>query len=297
MPHGLAASWPDLKKEMTCYDAVDGVEEPLRRLYEDIFQVWYRCLGRVSYTSPWEAEQMHECFRRGRFLLAGQPLFIDAAIFREVLEQVTAALRHFPESKELAGVTALPGLQGENLERFLAESASFDGEEMQRFLREQGWDKEAGVEADLLAFILFTSLAPFYLAMADAVSAHTDFSLWREGYCPLCGQKPGMAKLKETDGARVLECRLCHIQWQFPRLECPFCRNRDFNALHFFYTEAYPGRRVQLCERCKSYLKTVAVKEIGREVYLELENIYTIQLDVLARREGYRPGEDLAVLI
>jgi FdhE protein len=149
----------------------------------------------------------------------------------------------------------------------------------------------------MLAFLLFSALTPFYVAVAQSTSEQTDFSLWREGFCPVCGQKPGMAKLRDEDGARILECWLCHTQWQFARLECPFCHNQEFDGLHFFYTDEYPGRRVQLCERCKSYLKTVVVKEVGRNVILELDNIYTIQLDILARREGYRPGEDLAVLI
>lgn len=33
-----------------------------------------------------------------------------------------------------------------------------------------------------------------------------------------------------------------------------------------------------------------------RVVLLELENLFSLQLDCLARREGYRPGEDLALL-
>ena len=56
------------------------------------------------------------------------------------------------------------------------------------------------------------------------------------------------------------------------------------------------GRRVQLCDCCKCYLKTTVEKEINREVILELENLFTFKLDYLADREGYRPGDDLALL-
>ncbi len=293
MAQGLPASWPDLEKEMTFYQ-----EEPLVGLYEDIFKIWYRMLDWLREPVPWEKEQISELLRQGRFLLNEKPLHIDPLLYREVLEQVVAAaVRHFPEAKALSSVPELPGLAGDNLELFLLECASFDGERMQQYLQEQQWDQDSGVEPVMLAFLFFSALTPFYVALAQSVSEQTDFSLWQEGFCPVCGQKPGMAQLRDDDGARVLECWLCHTQWQFPRLECPFCHNREFDGLHFFYTDEYPGRRVQLCERCKSYLKTVAVKEIGRNVILELENIYTIQLDILARREGYRPGEDLAVLI
>lgn len=63
-----------------------------------------------------------------------------------------------------------------------------------------------------------------------------------------------------------------------------------------FYTEEYRGYRVQLCDRCKNYLKTVVEKEFEYKVVLELANVFTIELDHLARREGYRPGGDLALL-
>ena len=51
-----------------------------------------------------------------------------------------------------------------------------------------------------------------------------------------------------------------------------------------------------MCECCRGYLKTAVVKEIGHEVILEIDNILTLQLDSLAWKEGYRPGEELALL-
>jgi hypothetical protein len=294
---GLAASWPEFKAEMDRYQPGEGMDQSLVRFYEDLFKIWYDYRERINLTPLWDPEEMKEAFRQGRFLLHGKPLPVDAALYRKILEQIAGALAlHFPEAGVAGKLLELPGLQEDDLKTFLVMSTSFDGEKMIHYLQDKGWDKSSGVEAALIAFLLFAALTPFYLSLASAVAPLAEFSLWRQGFCPLCGQKPGMAKLRSEDGARVLECWLCHTQWQFPRLECPFCANKDFEQLQFFYTDEYPGRRVQLCGCCKSYLKTSVMKEIGREVILELENIFSIQLDLLARREGYLPGEDLAVL-
>jgi FdhE protein len=294
---GLAASWPEFKVEMDRYPLDAGVDQSLVRFYEDLFKIWYDYRERIPLAPLWDPGAMNESLRKGQFLLHGGPLPVDAAFYREILEQITGALAvRYPEMGDLSKLLALPGLQGDNLDTFLVKSAAFDGEKMLQHLQDQGWDDSAGVEGALIAFLLFAALTPFYLSLAAAAAPAADLSLWRQGFCPLCGQKPGMSKLRSEDGARVLECWLCHIQWQFPRLECPFCANKDIEQLQFFYTDEHPGRRVQLCGCCNSYLKTSVIKEIGREVILELENIFSIQLDLLARREGYLPGEDLALL-
>ncbi len=297
MAFGLTATWPEFKKELDRYQLDAGVDRSLIRFYEDLFKIWYDYRERIKVTTLWDSEEMKEAFRQGRFLLHGKPLPVETSLFRDVFEQIVAALAvRYPETADLSKLLELPGLQGNDLDNFLVTSASFDGERMLQYLQEQGWDEAAGVEAALIAFLLFSALTPFYLSLAAAVAPVAELVLWQQGFCPLCGQKPAMAKLRSEDGARVLECWLCHIQWQFPRLECPFCANKDFEQLKFFFIDEHPGRRVQLCGCCKSYLKTSVMKEIGREVILELENIFSIQLDFLARREGYQPGEDLALL-
>ena len=165
------------------------------------------------------------------------------------------------------------------------EITSLNEVQLAHFFSSQQWFAEAGVEPAQAAFLLAAALKPFYISLAAAIAAQTDFSFWREGCCPVCGHMPSMALLRAEDGARILECGQCHAQWQFGRLECPFCRNRDFQQLRHFSIDEFPGRRVQVCECCKGYLKTVLGKEMGRRVTLELDNIFTVELDLLTRRE------------
>ena len=98
-----------------------------------------------------------------------------------------------------------------------------------------------------------------------------------------------MAKHRSEDGARVLECWLCHAQWVFPRVECPYCDNKERKKLRFFYLPGDKAHQVHVCEVCKSYLKTVDAKNMKKDVILEVEEIATGQLDLLAEQEGYKP--------
>jgi FdhE protein len=54
------------------------------------------------------------------------------------------------------------------------------------------------------------------------------------------------------------------------------------------YIEGDPGRRVQYCESCKDYVKTVDLRESQRDVLLPLEDIVTVELDNAAAMEGLK---------
>ena len=121
------------------------------------------------------------------------------------------------------------------------------------------------------------------------INKKVDFSLWRESYCPVCGQTAVIARHRSEDGARVFECWLCHAEWIFPRLECPYCHNSDQKKLRFFYVTGDKARQVHVCEKCKRYLKTIDGKIMEKDALLEIEAIATCYLDELAMREGYIP--------
>lgn len=298
MTHGLQISWPELEKEMARYRKDSTLAEPLLHFYRDLFQAWCRRHDQIKMDLPWDDEEIRQSFREGRYLFADKPPVIDEERFREALQElVEMVINHFPHAEGLKQLFTLTG--SGKLRELLHQSTGLDREQFADLLEEHGWEGKGkeGLDSSLPAYVFFAAMRPFYTRVAGEVSSRVGFNLWKEGFCPVCGQKPSMARLRREDGARFLECGLCHAQWQFTRLECPFCRNTDFEKQQFFYTDEHPGRRVQLCERCKSYLKTVAEKEMERDVILELENIFTTDLDYLARREGYRPGEDLAVLI
>jgi FdhE protein len=147
--------------------------------------------------------------------------------------------------------------------------------------------KKLGVKEDVLLFLARNSVKPIFEAYAKELSTYVDQERWWKGYCPICGSEPFMAELKE-DGARFLVCSACGYEWRFNRLKCPFCENENHERLRYFYTEK-EGRsyRVDVCEQCKRYIKTIDTNETGEIVIPLLEDAGTLHLDILAQKEGY----------
>ena len=67
--------------------------------------------------------------------------------------------------------------------------------------------------------------------------------------------------------------------------------------LHYFYGEEEKDARVDLCDRCKKYIKTVDTREIDRLVYPALEHISNLHLDIKAQEMGFSPGIELYLQI
>jgi FdhE protein len=117
-----------------------------------------------------------------------------------------------------------------------------------------------------------------------------DFSRWQESICPICGSRPGMAELAGEEGRRMLSCSACSFNWQFKRLACAYCGCDDPEKLSYF-TAGEGATRVDTCKDCSRYIKTRDGRKGGSDVPLEVEDLLTIHLDLLASREGYDRGK------
>ena len=145
-----------------------------------------------------------------------------------------------------------------------------------------------GVDLDpgVLRFLGHLALRPSFQAIRKAVSGRLDREHWGEAYCPLCGSRPGMAFFAKT-GKRHLHCGLCGEEWAFDRLRCPFCGNDTQEDLGYFQAEQEEGFRVDFCRKCNRYIKTVDRRVLEEAAPMDLENLATLHLDILATREGF----------
>jgi FdhE protein len=152
-----------------------------------------------------------------------------------------------------------------------------------------------GVKEDILLFLARSSVKPIFEAYAKELGNHVDQGRWWRGYCPICGSEPFMAEFRnegETEGgvagARFLVCSSCGYEWRFSRLKCPFCENANHEKLRYFYAEKEgKAYRIDVCDNCKRYIKTVDTNELGEEVIPIIEDAGTLYLDILAQKEGY----------
>lgn len=186
-----------------------------------------------------------------------------------------------------------PGETKELARRIMEGEEDFKEMLLSAFYGEQGEEvdeEERGDEDetfDLIDLFLEECLRP---AFEKVVASHGDVVLkskWSEGYCPVCGKEPKIGEIKEEEGARFLFCNQCGIEWPYLRIKCPFCGNEEQQTLAYFTVEDDERYRVDVCNECKRYIKIVDFRETKEEPNLDIEDITTLHLDILATEEGY----------
>ncbi len=147
--------------------------------------------------------------------------------------------------------------------------------------------KDLQIDKTILEFFIHMSILPSINKNVDELKDKVDLTQWMRGYCPICGSLPQISEIKES-GKRYFLCSFCSYYWHGERLKCPFCENRDHNKLHYFYEEGKDAYRIDLCDNCKQYIKTIDSRKLNHDPNLYLEDITTLHLDILAITQGYK---------
>ena len=107
--------------------------------------------------------------------------------------------------------------------------------------------------------------------------------------CPYCQSDPQLAVIRpEGDGGkRLLLCSLCQSEWEFHRILCPACGEVHNEKLPRYSAEGISAVRVEACDVCKSYLKSVDMTVDGLAVSV-VDEVATAPLDLWATEQGYR---------
>jgi FdhE protein len=134
------------------------------------------------------------------------------------------------------------------------------------------------------------ALQPVLWEAAARCAALTDVDRWDRGYCAVCGAWPAFAELVGAEKRRVLRCGRCGTWWSWLVLLCPYCGNDDHRTLGTLRSEDSRDR-VDVCERCHGYVKSIATFNSVPTPRIAAEDAATVHLDVGAREAGYtRPG-------
>jgi FdhE protein len=114
--------------------------------------------------------------------------------------------------------------------------------------------------------------------------------LHREGHCPFCGGRPIVSFRRgdpESHGAsRWLACGLCGTEWLFSRIRCPSCGEEDPPKLPSFQGGPHAGVRIEGCETCRRYVKSVDLTVDARPLP-EVDDLASIALDLWAMEQGF----------
>lgn len=196
---------------------------------------------------------------------------------------LVAALADHEETAALAAGLRLALVSG-RLEAGLLAGAALAGDAESL----AAWAEENGLHQQQLAFVAAELAGPPIRLMGEGwLDAGTVQS---SGDCLVCGQEPLLARLDAESGARWLVCSLCASQYRVARLGCAFCGNSGVSTLGYLVPEDGPrGWRIDYCERCGRYIKTLDERGADLEVTgpFVLMDAATLHLDTLAQSLGY----------
>ena len=106
--------------------------------------------------------------------------------------------------------------------------------------------------------------------------------------CPFCKRKPVLGVMRPLgDGAqRRLICGFCLAEWEFRRVVCPGCGQEDHAKLPVYTAETFPHIRVECCDTCRTYIKSIDLARSGLAQPL-VDELASIPLDLWAQEHGY----------
>lgn len=152
--------------------------------------------------------------------------------------------------------------------------------------------RRLGVESAVLGAVLAVAATPLLHACRRAWEDRLPAG-WTNGWCPVCGAWPTLAEARGLERSRQLRCGRCGGDWRTDWLRCPYCGNGDHARLSSLVADAaLQTRKVETCEMCRGYLKTLTTLQATPADALALVDLATIDLDVAALEHGYaRPDE------
>jgi FdhE protein len=210
--------------------------------------------------------------------------------FSSVPYDLTESRDYFLALLEIAEKRS-PGETREMARKILEDEISFNDLIFESFnplpLEETAEADEEENSYDLIELFIEESLRP---ALEKVVQAHGEVvkkSEWSEGYCPICGREPKIGEIRDDEGTRYLYCNQCGFEWDYRRIKCPFCGNEEQQTLAYFTIEEDSRYRVDVCNECKRYIKIVDFRDSKEKANMDVEDIATLHLDMLANDEGY----------
>ncbi len=284
--------YPDIKYQIELLEKSDHFSNGFLNFYEQVLIAQQNFKERIN--KPLAAILGRTIDLEGR-LADGRPLVDDTNFY--VDPQAAMSLLH--ELLDLLEQSQAPEQKDEMLKlKSAAKDHAFDLTALlKNFIGEQkdyftALAKSIGVKLEQLFFIARTIDLPLLEVHRDILRPNSvaQVSDWLRPYCPTCGSMPAMGRLEKEVGQRFLWCSVCNSQWQFHRLQCPFCLNADQVRLRYFFTDEASPYRVDVCQNCLRYLKTVAERklEAERQAVMNVEELLTLSLDELAKNEGYQ---------
>ena len=137
---------------------------------------------------------------------------------------------------------------------------------------------------------LETVAADIYKAMLSAAA-----DVPRPVKCPVCGGQATLARVGLTRSkngrAKELWCSQCGTAWEFERVRCGRCGTQNQNHIHYFSLEGDDSHRIQNCDECGNYVRTLYQDEAVSAFSYEVEDVVMAKLDQVAFEQAKAQAE------
>jgi len=148
------------------------------------------------------------------------------------------------------------------------------------------WRNDSQAESGPESMLVRTFLQPYAEFLADSVdSAYQSEAI---GVCPFCHNEPvvGVLRPEGDGGKRSLICSLCQTEWKYGRIRCVACGEEAVEKLAVYTADQFPHVRVEACDTCRYYIKTVDLTKNGLAVPV-VDELATLPLNLWAQEHQY----------
>jgi FdhE protein len=168
----------------------------------------------------------------------------------------------------------------------VAAALSRSSPETQTQLLETIWTATAAQPSAAEEFLAFAYLQPF--AEFSRAAARLQLENYSSAICPWCNRKPALGVLRQQGdgGQRNLICGFCLAEWPFRRVVCAGCGEEDPTKLPVYTAAEMPHVRVECCDRCHGYIKSIDLTKNGLADPM-VDELASIPLNLWAQERGY----------
>ncbi len=236
--------------------------DEILRFYAHVARFQDNLAGRIDNASNTRSDQI-------RPALTGPP-------------ELMGLLASFPEFLELVEKTG-PSRLVEIAHRLSAQSEDSWGHLLNDF-----WStpEVGGATTQPEGFFARAFLQPY----AEFVRSRSgiQWNGYTHALCPFCSRRPGLGILRQQGdgGRRSLLCSFCGTEWEFRRIVCAGCGEEDHKKLPVYTAAELEHVRVECCDSCKLYLKTVDLTKNGLAEPM-VDELAAVPLDLWAQERGY----------
>ncbi|HDP98745.1 MAG TPA: formate dehydrogenase accessory protein FdhE [bacterium] len=255
--------------------------------HEKIFNTHVKCMQHLFAAIPFQKFNkidIAEKIKHRQPILNPQQLIIEEKDLEQLFDFVYPVVKQYLHlrKKEVSRLGELNDKRKFSLKELLIALINKDTQTFDNF------SKKLAVPSLLLEMITELISAPYFELVAEFFSKKLSKFQWCEPFCPICGGIPSMAQINEQTGLKILWCRRCNNPWTFTDKICPHCMNSEIKSQSFIFLTNFKPYRIEACNKCNNYLKTIDNLIQFNQVNFSVVNIATYYLDLLAKNYGYQ---------